>query len=410
MTVELSDIQAATALVAAGAVRTPTLISRTLSEVVGAEVYLKFENLQFTGSFKDRGALVKLSRLSAEEAAAGVVAMSAGNHAQGVAYHAQKLGIPATIVMPKFTPFTKVRHTQGFGARVVLEGDTLEESKACADEFCARDGLTFIHPYDDDDIIAGQGTVALEMLEDAPLLETLIVPIGGGGLISGCAIAAKGINPDIEVIGVEAAMYPSMRRALDGTAQVTCGQTIADGIAVKAVGERNIAIVREYVDDIVAVTEAQIEEAIVLYLEVEKTVVEGAGATPLAALLTYPERFAGKRCGLVISGGNIDSRLLTSVISRGLVRHGRIVSLRVEIQDRPGMLAEIAGLVGEAGGNIIEVHHQRLFTDVPVKGADLDLMIESRDPTHAQEIIATLTGAGYHVEQLSITAQGGKTR
>ena len=410
MTVELSDIQAAAELVATGAVRTPTLISRTLSEVVGAEVYLKFENLQFTGSFKDRGALVKLSRLSAEEAAAGVIAMSAGNHAQGVAYHAQKLGIPATIVMPKFTPFTKVRHTRGFGARVVLEGDTLEESKARADEFCARDGLTFIHPYDDDDIIAGQGTVALEMLEDAPLLETLIVPIGGGGLISGCAIAAKGINPDIEVIGVEAAMYPSMRRALDGADQVIGGQTIADGIAVKAVGERNLAIVREYVDDIVAVTEAQIEEAIVLYLEVEKTVVEGAGATPLAALLTYPERFAGKRCGLVISGGNIDSRLLTSVISRGLVRHWRIVSLRVEIQDRPGMLAEIAGLVGQAGGNIIEVHHQRLFADVPVKGADLDLMIESRDPTHAQEIIATLTGAGYHVEQLSITAQGGKTR
>jgi len=410
MTVTLSDIQAAAELVATGAVRTPTLVSNTLSEIVGAEVYLKFENLQFTGSFKDRGALVKLSRLSPEEAAAGVIAMSAGNHAQGVAYHARNLGIPATIVMPKFTPFTKVRHTQGFGARVVLEGDTLEESKAHADELRARDGLTFIHPYDDDDIIAGQGTVALEMLEDVPQLETLVVPIGGGGLISGCAIAAKGINPDIEVIGVEAAMYPSMRRALDGGTQEIGGQTIADGIAVKAVGERNLAIAREYVDDIVAVTEAQIEEAIVLYLEVEKSVVEGAGATPLAALLTYPERFAGKRCGLVISGGNIDSRLLTSVISRGLVRQGRIVSLRVEIQDRPGMLAEIAALVGEAGGNIIEVHHQRLFADVPVKGADLDLMIESRDPTHAQEIIATLTGAGYHVEQLSITAQGGKAR
>jgi len=408
MTVDISDIRTAADLIAGHVVRTPTLISRTLSSVVGAEVYVKFENLQFTGSFKDRGAFVRLNHLTPDEASKGVIAMSAGNHAQGVAYHAQNLGVPATIVMPKFTPFTKVRHTQGFGARVVLEGETLEESKAHADKLAASESLTFIHPYDDDDIIAGQGTVALEMLEDVPNLETMIVPIGGGGLISGCAVAAKNLNPEIEVIGVEAAMYPSMRRALDGSSQEIGGQTIADGIAVKAVGERTLAIAREFVDDTVAVTEAQIEEAIVLYLEVEKTVVEGAGATPLAALLTYPERFAGKRCGLVISGGNIDSRLLASVISRGLVRQGRIVSLRVEIQDRPGMLAEIARLVGEAGGNIIEVHHQRLFADVPVKGADLDLMIESRDPTHAQEIIATLTGAGYNVEQLSITSHGGK--
>jgi len=410
MTVTLKDIRAAAEIVGQSAVRTPMLRSRTLSDIVGADIYIKFENLQFTGSFKDRGAAVKLSHLTPAQAKAGVVAMSAGNHAQGVAYHAQKLGVPATIVMPKFTPFTKVRHTRGFGARVVLEGETLEESKAHADELAAHDGLTFIHPYDDDDIIAGQGTVALEMLEDAPELDTLIVPVGGGGLISGCAIAAKSINPEIEVIGVEAAMYPSMQRALKGGGQEIGGQTIADGIAVKAVGARTLAIAREFVDDIVSVTEAQIEEAILLFLEVEKTVVEGAGATPLAALLTYPDRFSGKRCGLVASGGNIDSRLLASVITRGLVRQGRIISLRVEIQDQPGMLAEIARLVGEAGGNIIEVHHQRLFADVPVKGADLDLMVESRDPEHAREIIAALTGAGYHVQQLSITAHGDISR
>jgi threonine dehydratase len=391
MSVNLGDIQSAAKIVADSAVRTPTLISRTLSAIVGAEVYVKYENLQFTGSFKDRGAAVKLSRLSAAEAETGVIAMSAGNHAQGVAYHAQKLGIPATIVMPKNTSFTKVRHTRGFGARVVLEGESLEQAKAHADDLAATNGLTFIHPYDDDDIIAGQGTVALEMLEDAPGLDILVVPIGGGGLISGCAIAAKGVKPEIEIIGVEAAMYPSMLRALDGGDQEIGGQTIADGIAVKAVGARTLAIARDFVDDIIAVDEAQIEEAIVLYLEVEKTVVEGAGATPLAALLSHPERFTGKRCGLVISGGNIDSRLLASVITRGLVRQGRIVSLRVEIQDRPGMLAEIARLVGEAGGNIIEVHHQRLFIDVPVKGADLDLMIESRDREHAREIVSSLT-------------------
>ncbi len=407
MTIGLSDIQAAAKIVAGETVRTPTLESRTLSEITGADVVLKFENLQFTGSFKDRGALVKLSRLKKAEANAGVIAMSAGNHAQGVAYHAQKLGVPATIVMPRFTPFTKVRHTRGYGARVVLEGDTLEESKAKADELAAEDGLTFIHPYDDDDIIAGQGTVALEMLTDAPDLDVLIVPIGGGGLISGCAIAAKALKPDIQIIGVEAALFPSMRRALDGEAQSPGGQTIADGIAVKAVGEKTLAVTRELVDDVLSVSEVEIEEAIVLYMEVEKTVVEGAGAAPLAALLAHPARFQGKRVGLVISGGNIDSRLLASVISRGLVRQGRIVSLRVEIQDQPGMLAEIARLVGEAGGNIIEVHHHRLFADVPVKGADLDLMIESRDPEHAQEIIATLKGAGFAVQHLSITAHGG---
>ena len=407
MTLTLDDIKAAAKIVEGVCVRTPTLASRTLSEVTGANVVLKFENLQFTGSFKDRGALVKLSRLDADAAKTGVIAMSAGNHAQGVAYHARNLGIPATIVMPRFTPFNKVRHTQGFGARVVLEGETLEQSKAHADELAAREGLTFIHPYDDKDIMAGQGTVALEMLTDNPEIDTLVVPVGGGGLITGCTVAAKGLNPDIQVIGVEAALYPSMQRALEGGEQVIGGQTIADGIAVKAVSETAVEMARSGVSNVLAVTEAEIEEAIVLYLEIEKTVSEGAGATPLAALLAHPDMFRGRNCGLIISGGNIDSRLLSSVISRGLVRHGRIVSLRVEITDQPGALAQIATVVGDAGANIIEVAHHRLFSDVPVKGADLDLLIETRDPEHGREVVARITAAGYTVTQMSITAAGG---
>ena len=309
--------------------------------------------------------------------------------------------------MPRFTPFNKVRHTRGFGARVVLEGETLEESRAHADMLAEKEGLTFIHPYDDEDIMAGQGTAALEMLSDYPEIDTLIVPVGGGGLISGCAIAAKGINPDIRIIGVEAALYPSMQRALAGGEQVIGGQTIADGIAVKAVGQQAIDIAREHVSNILSVSEAQIEEAIVLYMEIEKTVAEGAGAVALAALTAHPELFSGRNCGLIISGGNIDSRLLSSVISRGLVRQGRIVSLRVEISDQPGALAQIASLVGEAGANIIEVAHHRLFSDVPVKGADLDLMIETRDPEHGREVVARITAAGYTVSQMSITAAGG---
>jgi threonine dehydratase len=407
MSLNLDDIKAAAEIVSGVCVRTPTLPSQTLSDITGANIFLKFENLQFTGSFKDRGALVKMSRLDPEAARAGVIAMSAGNHAQGVAYHARNLGLPATIVMPRFTPFNKVRHTQGFGARVVLEGETLEESKAHADLLAEKDGLTFIHPYDDDDIIAGQGTAALEMLEDYPEIDTLVIPIGGGGLISGCSIAAKGLNPDMRIVGAEAALYPSMQRALAGGEQVIGGQTIADGIAVKAVGQRAIDIAREHVSEILSVSEAQIEEAIVLYMEIEKTVAEGAGATALAALIAHPELFSGRNCGVIISGGNIDSRLLASVISRGLVRQGRIVSLRVEISDQPGALAQIASLVGEAGANIIEVAHHRLFSDVPVKGADLDLMIETRDPEHGREVVARITAAGYAVTQMSITAAGG---
>ena len=409
MTLQFEDIKSAAEIVDGVCVRTPTLPSQTLSDITGANVFLKFENLQFTGSFKDRGSLVRMSRLDKEAAKAGVIAMSAGNHAQGVAYHARTLGLPATIVMPRFTPFNKVRHTRGFGARVVLEGDTLEEAKAHADHLAEKEGLTFIHPFDDTDIMAGQGTVALEMLEDFAEIDTLVVPIGGGGLISGCSVAAKGLNPDIRIYGVEAALYPSMQRALAGGEQVIGGQTIADGIAVKAVGQQTINVTREHVEDVLLVTEAQIEEAIVLYLEIEKTVSEGAGATPLAALIAHPEHFAGRNCGLIISGGNIDSRLLSSVISRGLVRQGRIVSLRVEIPDHPGTLAQIASVVGDAGANIIEVAHHRLFSDVPVKGADLDLMIETRDPEHGREVVARLTAAGYSVTQMSITAAGGAT-
>ena len=407
MTVTIEDIRAAAEAIAGAVVATPFLASRTLSQITGAEVWIKFENRQFTGSFKERGAVYKLLGLSDEEKRRGVIAMSAGNHAQGVAYHAQRLGVPATIVMPEGTPFVKVSHTERFGARVILHGEGLAEAGVFADELAAKDGLVFVHPYDDDRIIAGQGTIALEMLAACPDLEILVVPVGGGGLICGNAVAAKALKSGIEIVGVEAALYPGLSNALAGRSAPAGGQTIAEGIAVKQVGGRNLAIARELVDAALVVGEADLERAVNLYLGVEKTVAEGAGAASLAALLAHPERFAGRRTGLILSGGNIDSRLLASVIMRGLVREGRLVSLRIEISDSPGNLARVAKLIGESGANIVEVYHERLFSDVPVRRADLDVVVETRDASHVDKLIGALTEAGYPVRQLGTSASAG---
>ena len=406
-TVTLDDIRAAARAISGAVIATPCAPSRTLSALTGAEVVVKFENLQFTASFKDRGALNKLLSLGAKEREAGVIAMSAGNHAQGVAHHAGRLGIAATIVMPATTPNVKVRQTKSHGAEVVLIGETLEAAAAAAREIAAERGLVFIHPYDDPKIVAGQGTVGLEMIEAFPDLDAVLVPVGGGGLIAGIAVAVKALRPKTQVIGVEAALYPSLRAALDGEGAVVGGNTLAEGIAVKAVGKLPLAIARRLVDDAVEVDETAIERAVQLYLDIEKTVAEGAGAAALAALLAFPARFKGRKVGLVLSGGNIDPRLLASVIMRGMVRDGRIVRIRVEIDDKPGTLARVAGLVGEAGGNIIDVAHQRLFSDVPAKSAELDLVVETRDADHARDMLAAIRKAGYAVRELATTAAGG---
>jgi len=400
MSVTLADIRSAAQIIAGAVERTPAARSRTLSAITGADIVLKFENLQFTASFKERGALTKLQSLDPDQRRRGVIAMSAGNHAQGVAYHAQRLQIPATIVMPKSTPFTKIKHTRDHGARVVLQGETLAEAAGAAHEIERDENLIFVHPYDDDQIIAGQGTVALELLEDFPDLEILLVPVGGGGLIAGMAIAAKALNPAIKVVGVETALYPSLAKALKGEPAQCGGATIAEGIAVKDVGVRNLAIARNLIDDILLVDELSLERAVVMLLEVEKTVAEGAGAAGLAAMLAAPERFRGHRVGLVLTGGNIDARLLASIIMRGLVRDGRLVRLRVEISDQPGSLARVAGLVGDCGGNIVEVSHQRMFGTVAAKSADLDLVVETRDSEHVRELHAAIAAAGYAVRLL----------
>ncbi|MFQ5784431.1 MAG: threonine ammonia-lyase [Alphaproteobacteria bacterium] len=404
MTVTLDDIRAAATAIDGEVVRTPSSHSRTLSKITGAEVVLKFESLQYTGSFKDRGALVKLKSLSNAETAAGVIAMSAGNHAQAVAYHAGRLGIAATIVMPQGTPQVKAQNTQRFGARVVFEGETIDEAAIRARALAEEEKLTFVHPYDDDRIIAGQGTVALELLADHPDLDILVVPIGGGGLISGNAIAAKALKPDIRVIGVEAALYPSMYQAVHGLPAKSGGRTIAEGIAVKTVGGRTRPIVESFVDDTLLVSEDDLERAVLLLLEIEKRVAEGAGAAALAALLAHRDRFAGHRVGLIVSGGNIDLRLLSSVILRGLVRDGRIVRMRIDIPDAPGTLARIAGIIGETDANIIEVYHQRAFSGLPVKHADLDVVVETRDNDHLHDIVARLTAAGFRVTLLGSSA------
>jgi threonine dehydratase len=375
-----------------------------LSALTGAEVVIKFENLQFTGSFKDRGALVKLKSLAPDERAAGVIAMSAGNHAQAVAYHASRLGIASTIVMPEGTPQVKAHNTQQLGARVVFEGETIDEAAVRARAIAADEGLTFVHPYDDPKIIAGQGTVALEMLADFPDLDILVVPIGGGGLISGNAIAAKAINPDIEIIGVEAAMYPSMYQALHGLTPKAGGRTIAEGIAVKTIGAMTLPIVKGLVNNVLLVSETDLEYGVQLLLSIEKTVAEGAGAATLAAVLAHPEHFAGRRVGAILTGGNIDMRLLSSVILRGLVREGRIVRMRIEITDTPGTLARIAKVIGDTDGNIIEVHHQRAFSELPAKHADLDIVIETRDAEHVRDIMVQLTAIGFRCTLLDSDA------
>jgi threonine dehydratase len=393
--ISLDDVRAAASVIKGAVSRTPTLHSSTLSKLAGCDIHLKFENLQFTASFKERGALNKLTSLNAEERKRGVAAMSAGNHAQGVAYHAGRLGIPATIVMPEGTPFVKVKHTKAFGARVVLEGATLVEAFTRAKQIAADENLVFVHPYDDAKIIAGQGTVALEFLEDVPDLDALVVPIGGGGLISGIAVAAKALKPGIEIYGVQARMYPSMYDVVKQAALPCSGQTIAEGIAVKEPGGITRRIVAELVKDVLLVGEDEIERAIATLLEIEKTVVEGAGAAAYAAVAANPAVFKGKKIGIVLSGGNIDMRLLSNVILRELMREGRILSLVVEIEDRPGWLARITALVGEAGGNILDVSHNRMSPDMPVKSADLGMTIEARDSAHADEIKDRLKEAGF---------------
>jgi threonine dehydratase len=393
--VTLADIEAARRQLADEVLRTPLLPAPRLSALTGAEVFVKYENLQPTGSFKERGALVKLLSLGTEERRRGVIAMSAGNHAQAVAYHARRLGIPATIVMPATTPAVKVAATRSYGAEVLLEGETIEEAQARVAALAAARTLTLVHPYDDAKVIAGQGTVALEMLEDVPSLDTLVVPIGGGGLISGMAIAARAVKPSIEIVGVEAALFPSMRNAVAGEAKPCAGTTLAEGIAVKSVGALTLPVVRELVADIVLAGEAELERAVNAFLTLQRTVAEGAGAAALAALLTAPERFRGRRVGLVLSGGNIDPRILASIAVRELARDERIVSFRLTIPDRPGVLGEIATLLGRLGANILEVDHRRNFLDVPAKGARLDVTVETRDRVHAEEVAAALAASDY---------------
>lgn len=396
----LADIEAAAARIAGQVARTPCLHSRTLSDIHGCELWLKFENLQYTASFKERGALNRLLALDPAERRRGVIAASAGNHAQGVAYHATRLGIRAVIVMPRQTPFVKIENTRKLGGEVVLHGDSVEDATAHALHLARREGLVFVHPYDDPLVIAGQGTIALEMLEQVPGLEWLVVPVGGGGLISGMAIAAKGRRPDIRITGVEAALFPAVRRILAGETEVPGGPTIAEGIAVKRPGRSTLPVIRALVDEIRIVGEASIEAAVLGLLEIEKTVVEGAGAVTLAAVADDPAAFRGRRVGLVLSGGNIDSRLLSAVILRGLVRTDRLVRFRVGLPDSPGSLARVTSIVAEAGGNIVDVVHQRAFSRLSVKQADVDFTIETRNADHAEEIRTVLERAGFPVRRL----------
>ena len=401
MSVSFSDIEAADRLLEGRIVRTPFLRSETLSAISGAELFLKFENRQYTASFKDRGAYIYLAELDEAQRQAGVIALSAGNHAQGVAYHAKRMGVPATIVMPEATPFSKVRAAEFLGAEVILRGETISEGETFIHERAEAEGLTFVHPYDDARIVAGQGTVGLEMLRAVPGLDFLVVPVGGGGLIAGIALAAKALSPETRVIGVEATGYPSMHHALRGLAPPPGGLTIAEGIAVKRPGALTLPLVRELVEDILLVDEAAMEQGVQLLAEIEKTVAEGAGAAALAAVLSHPERFRGRRVGLVVSGGNIDARLLASVLMRGLVRGGRLVRLRIEIQDQPGGLARATAAIARAGGNIVEVQHQRWFEDVPIKLTDIEVALETRDEAHVGQVLEALQAAGMHAVRLS---------
>jgi threonine dehydratase len=402
----LADIEAARKLIAGHVLVTACTESRTLSDICGARVWLKQENMQFTAAFKERGAINRLSALSQDQRKLGVIAMSAGNHAQGVAYHARRLSIPATIVMPVGTPMVKVENTRRHSAKVIVTGATLEDAATFAREHGARDGLTFIHPYDDKLVAAGQGTIALEMLGAAPEIDTLVVPIGGGGLISGMAIAAKALVPSIRIVGVQAALYPSMYNAIMGTSLPMRGDTLAEGIAVKSPGRLTTEIVRRFVDDIVLVTEADLERAVSLLINIEKTVVEGAGAAGLAALIAHRAHFAGRNVGLVLCGGNIDTRLLASVLNRELARDGRLSQLAIDLVDRPGQLALVAQIIGEAGANVVEVSHQRVFSDLPAKAALLEVVIETRDRNHRDDTIRLLKAKGFNLEVVG--NQGGR--
>ncbi|OYX48054.1 MAG: threonine ammonia-lyase [Alphaproteobacteria bacterium 32-64-14] len=375
--------------------RTPLRYSRTLSEITGAQVWIKFENLQFTASYKERGALNKLASLSNAEKAAGVVAMSAGNHAQGVAYHASRLGIPSTIVMPNGTPFVKIEHTRNFGAKVIIHGESLADADAHARELEKSQGLTFVHPFDDPKIIAGQGTVGLEIMQDLADFDAVVIPVGGGGLSAGVATAIKARRPAVSIYGVEAAMYASLAAELRGEEPKVGGATIAEGIAVKKVGRLTLEILRKLMEQVIVVNEDTLERAVTLFATVEKTVAEGAGAAGLAALLEEPHLFRNRKVVLVLTGGNIDTRLLASVLTRSLVREKRITSVRIIGNDQPGLLAKVSTVIGDNGGNIIEVFHNRMALDVPAKGAEFDITIETRDARHTQEIIDALNRAGF---------------
>ena len=398
----IDDIRAAAERIDGSVLRTPMLVSRTLSQRIGAEVWLKFENLQFTSAYKERGALNKLLQLSESQRSRGVIAASAGNHAQAVAYHAKRLGIPATIVMPLATPTVKVTQTEGHGATVVLHGDMFDDAYARACELADAKGYVFVHPFDDPQIIAGAGTVGLEMLEVAPDLETLVVPIGGGGLMSGISIAAKALKPDIELIGVEAELYPSMKCAIESCKLPLGGDTLAEGIAVKEPGRLTSQILKQNADDIVLVSERYIEQAVAMLAGIEKTVVEGAGAAGLAAMLADPGRFKGKKVGTLLCGGNIDTHLLANVLVRDLVRQGRIARLRVAAQDQPGALARITAQFFEAGVNIIETNHSRIFSSLPAKDTVIEVECEARDSAAIDKVERMLEEAGFHVERASL--------
>ena len=395
----LNDIEEAAVRLHGQVLDTPFLASRTLSHVTGAELFLKFENLQYTASFKERGACNKLAQLTGDEKRSGIIAMSAGNHAQGVAYHAQRLDVRAVIVMPRFTPGVKVERTRGFGAEVVLHGDTLDESRAHALGMAAAQGLVFVHPYDDEAIIAGQGTLALEMLQAVPELDTLVIAVGGGGLLAGMATAARAVKPGIEIVGVQTTRFPAMFNVLKGARHPQGTSSIAEGIAVGTPGVITREILVRLVDDMLLVDEGDIEQAIVMLLEIEKTLVEGAGAAGLAALLKYPERFKGKKVGLVLCGGNIDPLLLAAIIERGMVRAGRLARIIVSVRDVPGSLAKITATVAEAGANIDEVHHQRAFTMLEAQNVELALVIQTRGRAHIAQVLAALGAAGFKASE-----------
>ncbi|BBD97499.1 threonine ammonia-lyase [Sphingobium amiense] len=400
--ITVDDILAARTRIAGAIVKTPTLISQTLSDMLGCKVYLKFENLQFTAAYKERGALNRLLQLDEASKTKGVIAASAGNHAQGLAYHGKRLGVPVTIVMPTTTPIVKVTQTRGHGATVVQYGEKFDDAYAYARKLEVEQGLTFIHPFDEPDIMAGQGTVALEMLEDAPEIDTLVIPIGGGGLFSGMATAARAMKPDIQVMGVQAELYPSMYNYIKGDELACDGDTLAEGIAVKQPGEITRRVVERLADDVLLVTERTLEEAVSLLLQIEKTVVEGAGAAGLAALLTHRDRFVGRHVGLVLTGGNIDTRLLANVLLRDLARSGRLARLRIILQDRPGALFHVARIFDQEAVNILELSHQRIFTNLPAKGLSLDVECETRDGSHLQRLIAALKEAGYEVAPIEV--------